>query len=73
VTRQLQIRIHPDGKIDAKTLGIKGKDCLTYIDALEKLLNAKVVSSEYTSEYYEVTNEHSVELGENVVADRGAI
>jgi len=51
VKKQLQVRIHPDGKIDAKTLGIKGEKCTEYIKILEKLLNAQVVESAYTEEF----------------------
>jgi len=51
--KQLQVRIHPDGKIDAKTLGITGSECTNYITALEQLLDARTVESSYTEEYYQ--------------------
>jgi len=51
VKKQLQIRIHPDGSIDAQTLGVKGAKCASYIDTLEALLEAKTVVSSYTEEY----------------------
>ena len=36
--KQIEICIHPDGKIDAETFGIKGKSCLKYAELLEKML-----------------------------------
>ena len=32
--KQIEICIHPDGKIDAETFGIKGKGCLKYVELL---------------------------------------
>lgn len=54
--KQIKIRIYPDGKIESQTVNIKGKSCLKYIQPLESLLEAKIVDSEFTSEYYEVNN-----------------
>lgn len=55
--QQLKIRIYPDGKIEAKTHGIKGKKCTDYIQILENMLEAKTVEKAYTDEYYQ---EHQV-------------
>jgi len=54
--KQIKIRIFPDGKIETITNNIKGKTCLKYMKPLEKLLEAKVIDSEFTSEYYEQEN-----------------
>ncbi|MDY7224438.1 DUF2997 domain-containing protein [Halalkalibacterium halodurans] len=51
--KKLQIRITEDGEIFAETLGIKGKECLEYIQLLEELLDAETVDSNFTHEYYE--------------------
>ena len=51
--KQLQIRIHPDGKIDATTLGIKGEKCTDYLSVFEQLLKARTIESTYTDEYYQ--------------------
>jgi hypothetical protein len=51
--KQIEIRIYPNGKIETATHNVKGKACLDYIAPLEKLLEAKVIDSEFTSEYYE--------------------
>ncbi|WHY78020.1 DUF2997 domain-containing protein [Neobacillus sp. WH10] len=50
---KIQIRILPDGRIQAETLGIKGEKCTDYIMILENLLNAQAVQAEYTKEFYE--------------------
>lgn len=52
--KQIQIRIYPDGRIESKTLGVKGESCLGYIKEIENLTEAKTVSSEFTQEYYQV-------------------
>lgn len=51
--KQIEIKIHPDGRIETVTRNMKGKTCLKYVSPLETLLEAKVVDSEFTSEYYE--------------------
>lgn len=51
--KQIQIRIFPDGRIESVTRNIKGKTCLKYIGQLEKILEARAVDSDFTSEYYE--------------------
>lgn len=54
--KQIKIRIYPDGKIESQTVNIKGKSCLKYIQPLESLLEAKIVDSEFTNEYYELNS-----------------
>ena len=53
MAKQIQIRIFPDGHIEAVTHNIKGKQCLKYLLPLEQLLDAQMVDSDFTSEYYE--------------------
>lgn len=53
MAKQIKIKIHPDGRIETVTQNIKGKACMKYIKPLETLLDAQVVDSEFTSEYYE--------------------
>ncbi len=53
MSKQITIRIYPDGKIETKTQGIKGKTCLKYLQPLEQMLEAQAVDSEFTQEYYE--------------------
>lgn len=54
--KKINIRIYPDGRVQADVEGIKGKSCTDYIKILEEILNAETVDSEYTSEYYESEN-----------------
>ena len=58
--KQLQVRIYPDGKIDAKTLGLKGESCTGYIKILETLLQARTVESSYTEEYDQTETQETV-------------
>jgi hypothetical protein len=51
--KKIIIKITEDGKIFAETLGMKGKQCLEYIQILEELLDAETIDSEYTHEYFE--------------------
>lgn len=58
--KQLKIKLLPNGEIKMQTLGIKGKKCLDYSKLLEELADAKIVSQELNSEYYE-TEEYETE------------
>lgn len=51
--KQVQIKIYPNGEIQAETLGIKGKKCMQYIPVIEKLTSAVVTDSDFTPEYLE--------------------
>lgn len=58
--KRISIRISPDGRIQAETHGIKGRECTEYIRILEEILEAETQDSSYTPEYYE-TEEVSIE------------
>jgi myosin-crossreactive antigen len=51
--KKIIIKITEDGKIFAETFGMKGKQCLEYIQILEELLDAETIDSEFTHEYFE--------------------
>ena len=53
--QRIEIEIDPDGKIYAKTEGLKGEACL---EELEKLLSEIAIMSEFhkTDEYYQKVN-----------------
>ncbi|API92533.1 MULTISPECIES: DUF2997 domain-containing protein [Virgibacillus] len=51
--KKIKIKITDDCQIFAKTVGVKGQDCLAYIELLEQLLDAETVDSNYTEEYYQ--------------------
>lgn len=53
MSKQIKIRVYPDGHIASETVGIKGKSCMKYIKDIEDLTGAKTVKSEFTKEYYE--------------------
>lgn len=58
MSERIQVRIFPDGRIEAGTLGIKGEKCTDMIPLLEKLLKAEAVQAEYTEEFYETERIH---------------
>lgn len=51
--KQIKLRVYPDGRVEAVVEGVKGKRCTDYIKVLEEVLQAEVVESAYTPEYYE--------------------
>lgn len=51
--KKINIRIFPDGTVQAEVEGIKGKKCTDYIKIIEEILESETVDSDYTSEYYE--------------------
>ena len=53
MSKKIQIRIFPDGTIQADVQGIKGERCTDYIKILEDILEAKTVDSDYTPEFYQ--------------------
>lgn len=56
--KQIQVRIFPDGRIEAETKGMKGEECTNYIQLIEEMLRAETVESAYTEEYYETEQIH---------------
>lgn len=62
--KKIQVRIFPDGKIESKTVGIKGDNCLDYVKIIEKITNARTTDSSFTDEYYEnALLEQAVDMG----------
>ncbi len=49
---EIELVFTPDGEVQLKTRGLKGKDCLAETEALERVLG-RVTSREKTSEYYQ--------------------
>ena len=54
MTEQLVVTVHADGRIEAKTQGTVGAQCLHAIALLEELLSATTTASAYTADYYRV-------------------
>jgi hypothetical protein len=51
---ELEIEIGPNGKVTARTIGIKGPRCLDLAEFLARIVGREV-SRELTHEYYEVS------------------
>ena len=49
---ELEITIDSQGRVQVRTIGIKGSRCLDYAEAFAKILGREE-SRELTSEYYE--------------------
>ncbi len=50
--KQIEVQLFPDGNIRVETHNIKGKQCLKYMELFETLLQAQVVDSAFTDDYY---------------------
>lgn len=50
---EIVVRLRRDGTIEAVTHGLKGEECLPYIETVEKVTSARAVGSHFTDEYYE--------------------
>lgn len=64
--KQIQIRIYPDGRIMAETHGVKGKECLKYVNKIAEMTDARIDDSDFTKEYYEA-EEQLVQVQEQEV------
>ncbi len=56
-SKTITIRLARGGLVEAETHGLKGPECLPYIHALQELLQAEVIDSRFTEEYYETAGE----------------
>ncbi len=66
--KQIQIRIFPNGEIEAEIKGMKGKTCLKYIAEVEHLANAVTQDSEFTKEYLETEEQEIIQTEQEVNA-----
>ena len=66
--KQIRIKIMPDGRIEAETLGMQGKQCLKYLMEIERMANAVCTDSEFTPDYYKTDNELVSEADEEITA-----
>ena len=57
-TTELEIMIDPNGNVNIKVKGVKGKGCIDATKFLEDELG-DVEEREYTSEYYEEGESHT--------------
>lgn len=61
MTKQIKIKLLPDGQIYMETIGVKGKKCLDCVELLKKLVDIKVTKTQITQEYYESETELTTE------------
>lgn len=65
MSKQIKIRIFPNGQVQAEVEGIKGKKCTDYMKLIEEILEADIIDSEYTPEYFETIETEQTEITEN--------
>ncbi|MBC5635673.1 DUF2997 domain-containing protein [Ornithinibacillus sp. BX22] len=53
MSKKIKFEITPTGEIRVKTLGMKGEECLSYVELMERLADATSIDSDFTEEYYE--------------------
>jgi hypothetical protein len=56
INHEIEIEIAKDGTVKAEIKGAKGKGCLAYAEALQRVVG-KITEQELTSEYYEPDEE----------------
>ncbi len=66
--KQIQVRIYPNGELEAETKGIKGKTCLKYIAEIERMANAVTQDSDFTKEYLETEEQENLNVEQEVNA-----
>lgn len=64
--KSVQVKLKPDGSMEIETHGVKGKQCLKYMDIFTSMLNAQITDSEFTPEYYEAEEVENTEITETV-------
>lgn len=57
MTHRLVIRVHPDGRVESRTEGVYGTECLKDVVRLEELLDSVAVDSHYTQDRERVFEE----------------
>jgi|GEM_PF-780281 hypothetical protein len=65
--RRIIVTVKPDGHLEARTEGIHGEECVDKIAALEALLDAVTVNSQFTDDYRSLGDRHR--LTADAVAD----
>jgi len=53
MAKTINLKILPDGRVQAVVEGVKGKACMNYIGILEEILDAEAVASCHTAEYHQ--------------------
>lgn len=66
MSKRIRFEITASGEIRAKTLGMKGEECLDYVELMEQLLDARAVDSQFTEEYNETKIKHRVHLHQDL-------
>ena len=66
--RCIQVKLKPDGSMEFETHGVKGRQCLKYMELFTDMLHAQITDSAFTNEYYEVENSADSQIAEQLEA-----
>ncbi|MBR5597405.1 MAG: DUF2997 domain-containing protein [Lachnospiraceae bacterium] len=64
----IQVKLKPDGSMEMETHGVKGKQCLKYMDIFAEMLRAQITDSAFTEEYYETETVENTQVVEELGA-----
>lgn len=59
---EIEITVHPDGRVEYTIVGVKGSACADISALLEQL--GQVVHEERTGEFYDKDNDAQIHIGE---------
>lgn len=51
--KKLKVKIMPDGRVVAETVGVTGEKCVDIVKSLEKMVEGKIVKMEHQPEFYQ--------------------
>ena len=49
---EVKVDLRSDGRVRSETYGLEGRECIPYIEKLERLMDAKAVESEYKPDFF---------------------
>lgn len=64
----IQVKLKPDGSMEFETHGVKGKQCLKYMEIFTEMLHAQITDSAFTKEYYEAESTVESQISEQLEA-----
>ena len=67
-SKQLEVKLYPNGSMEVETHNIKGKACMKYMELFSELLEAQITDSAFTEEYYEQEVEEDTLVNEEALA-----
>ena len=63
--QEIEVFIHPDGRVQLGVHGVKGKKCLALTQELERLLGGEIIERKTTPEFDE-QQQNELEQGDSI-------